>query len=62
MLGESGDWRTSHRLSIGRWGHSSWGHSTGVLLVGGHHSPRTTELALNDGSTEQKFNLQADSM
>ena len=58
----NGEWATSHSFTSERWAHTSWSTGGGILLVGGHESPNTTELASIDGSSQSKFNLKENSM
>ena len=54
----SGEWETSHSFTSERWAHTSWSSEGGILLIGGHDSPKTTELASPDGSSQRKFDLR----
>ena len=45
-----GQWITSHTLTEGRDGHSSWETDQGRILMGGYLSPYTSEMVTNDGN------------
>ena len=52
-------WSKSHiSLLHKRYGHSSWVTRSGTYLIGGTHSPRTSELVHEDGSVENGFSLK----
>ena len=40
----SDQWVTSHALVEDRRYHSSWSTGSGILLLGGQYSPRSTEI------------------
>ena len=52
-----GQWRVSHHLLQQRYEHSIWQSPEGILLMGGHYSPTTTELLQDDGTSVYKFTL-----
>lgn len=59
----SGKWVTSHALAKERGWHCSWATSTGTMLLGGHESPRTTEMISEAGYNGQPgFSLEHDIM
>ena len=53
-----GSWTQSHSLRVPRYGHVSWATASGVHLIGGWPSPKTSELVKEDGSVEEGFKLQ----
>ena len=54
---DSGTWTNSHTLRQQRLGHVSWAMASGVYLIGGYKSPRTSEKVKLDGSVEEGFSL-----
>ena len=56
----SGTWTQSHTLRQSRSGHVSWSTSSGVYLMGGWGSLRTSEKVKIDGSVEEGFVLKYD--
>ena len=56
----SGTWTKSHTLRQTRYGHVSWATASGVYLIGGHYSRRTSEKVKEDGSVEEGFSLKYD--
>ena len=58
----SGTWTKSHTLREPRYGHVSWATSSGVYLIGGDLSLRTSEKVWVDGSgsVENGFSLKYD--
>ena len=40
----SGQWVTSHALTVRRYDHTSWSTEAGIVLMGGYYSPSNTEL------------------
>merc|ERR1711971_202316 len=54
----SGTWTQSHTLSQKRRDHVSWATASGVYLIGGGSSPRTSEKVKLDGSVEEGFSLK----
>ena len=54
----SGTWTRSNSLSVGRYDHVSWATASGVYLMGGSYSPRTSEKVKVDGSVEEGFVLK----
>ena len=56
----SGTWRKSHTLQgkFGRYGHVSWATASGVYLIGGFFSGRTSEKVKEDRSIEDGFGLK----
>ena len=53
-----GSWTQSHILRWGRDDHVSWATASGLYLMGGHYSGRTSELVKEDGSVEWGFKLE----
>ena len=47
-------------IIIIRFYHCSWDSPAGVILMGGYHSPRTTEKILQDGTSTASFDLKYD--
>ena len=56
----SGTWTQSHTLRQRRSAHVSWATASGVYLIGGHLSARTSEKVKVDGSVEEGFVLKYD--
>ena len=56
----SGTWTKSHTLRQRRTGHVSWATASGVYLIGGTFSMRTSEKLKVDGSVEFGFGLKYD--
>ena len=54
----SGTWTQSHTLRQKRNGHVSWSTASGVYLIGGTESSRTSEKVKLDGSVEEGFGLK----
>ena len=54
----SGTWTQSHTLRQKRGGHVSWATASGVYLIGGYDSRRTSEKVNLDGSVEEGFSLK----
>ena len=54
----SGTWTHSHTLRQKRHGHVSWATASGVYLIGGWESKRTSEKVKLDGSVEEGFSLK----
>ena len=54
----SGTWTKSHTLRQGRSLHVSWATASGVYLIGGSASPKTSEKVKLDGSVEEGFSLK----
>ena len=54
----SGTWTQSHTLRQERSGHVSWATASGVYLIGGYYSERTSEKVKDDGSVEVGFGLK----
>ena len=54
----SGNWTQSHTLRQRRGGHVSWATASGVYLIGGYFSTRTSEKLKLDGSDEESFSLK----
>lgn len=57
---ESGTWTQSHTLRENRAAHVSWATASGVYLIGGHYSLRTSEKVKLDGSVDDGFSLKYD--
>ena len=53
-----GFWNVSHQLERRRRDHTNWMTSSGLILMGGYWSGQTTDLLLNNGSTQERFNLK----
>ena len=53
-------WANTSYLLEWRYFHTSWASPLGLLLLGGEHSPRSTELIQEDGSSTYSFDLVAD--
>ena len=58
----SGTWVKSHTLKERRGGHVSWATASGVYLIGGESSPRTSEKLKVDGSVQYGFGLKYDTL
>ena len=56
----AGTWTQSHTLRQRRRDHVSWATASGVYLIGGYYSGRTSEKVKVDGSVEDGFGLQYD--
>ena len=56
----NGTWTKSHNLTQKRYGHSSWTSSSGSYLIGGTHSPKTSEIIYDNGIVENGFDLKYD--
>ena len=56
----SGTWTLSHILRQQRRDHMSWVTASGVYLIGGEDSMRTSEKVKLDGSDEEGFVLKYD--
>ena len=56
----SGTWTQSHTLRQNRRQHLSWATASGVYLIGGSYSMRTSEKVKLDGSVEEGFGLKYD--
>ena len=54
----SGTWTKSHTLRQRRSVHVSWATASGVYLIGGIYSNRTSEKVKLDGSVEEGFSLK----
>ena len=54
----SGTWTKSHTLRHRRTFHVSWATASGVYLIGGRYSQRTSEKMKLDGSVEEGFSLK----
>ena len=54
----NGVWTQSHKLRNWRLGHVSWATASGVYLLGGIFSPKSSELVKEDGSVEDGFPLK----
>ena len=54
----SGTWTKSHTLRQRRSLHVSWATASGVYLIGGSASPKTSEKVKLDGSVEEGFSLK----
>merc|ERR1711973_445306 len=55
---KDGTWQTTATLLGARWGHSSWASPSGVILLGGGWSPRTSERIQEDGTSVSGFPLE----
>ena len=55
-----GNWTQSHTLRQRRYNHVSWATASGVYLMGGDFSKRTSEMVKFDGSVEDGFSLKYD--
>ena len=56
----SGTWTKSHTLRQSRFGHGSWATASGVYLIGGWYSKKTSEKVKSDGTVEDGFVLKYD--
>ena len=56
----SGTWTKSHTLRERRQSHVSWVTASGVYLIGGYYSLRSSEKVKVDGSVEDGFGLKYD--
>ena len=59
------NWKKSHTLAKGRWGHSAWRSPRGVVLLGGWGDRdssvwTTTKILLENGGTKPGFSLDYD--
>ena len=54
----TGTWNQSHTLRHPREDHVSWATASGVYLIGGLYSRRTSEKVKLDGSVEEGFTLK----
>ena len=61
-LSDTGEWNITHNLLTETWDHTSWSYNDDIMLIGGSGGPRTTYLARADGTSEQLYNLQDNSM
>ncbi len=53
-----GSWTRLASLSVTRSGHVSWATASGLYLIGGGYSEKTSELVKEDGSVEEGFKLK----
>ena len=53
----AGRWKKTHTLRQRRYAHTAWASPRGVLLMGGTHTSRLTDLLTDDGDTIPSFNL-----
>jgi len=54
-----GAWNQSHaNLSVPRLSHVSWATASGLYLIGGEYSLKTSELVKEDGSVKEGFTLK----
>ena len=58
----SAGWTRSHTLIHRRAGHCSWEVEDGIILLGGSYSKNTSEIAKWDGTTEELFSMQYNTM
>ena len=56
----SGTWTKSHTLRQRRSQHVSWATASGLYLIGGDYSGKTSEKVKLDGSVEEGFSLKYD--
>ena len=56
----TGTWTKSHTLRQKRRYHLSWATASGVYLIGGQYSGKTSEKVKLDGSVEEGFSLKYD--
>ena len=56
----SGTWTRSHTLRQKRYHHLSWATASGVYLIGGYFSKKTSEKVKLDGSVVNGFSLKYD--
>ena len=54
----NGAWTRTHNLREKREFHVSWSTSSGVYLLGGTFSNKTSEIVKEDGSVEKGFDLK----
>merc|ERR1711953_992287 len=59
-LASDGTWLETTRLLEQRYHHSSWASPSGLILLGGRGSKRTTEKIQEDGSSSYSFELKYD--
>merc|ERR1712183_86395 len=59
-LARSGTWVETTRLLEQRYRHSSWASPSGLILLGGRGSKRTTEKIEEDGTSSYSFELKYD--
>ena len=53
-----GEWSSGAELRDWRNGHTSWRSDQGLVLVGGWDSEWSTEMVLDTGVSEWRFDLQ----
>ena len=59
LLFTGGHWIVSHKLKYDRFGHTSWQTPDNrTLLIGGAHSPNTTEILDDKSDSESHFPLK----
>ena len=59
----NGVWTQTHNLRMKRPGdHVTWDTASGLYLMGGWISEKTSELVKKDGSVEEGFNLKYETM
>jgi len=51
-------WERTTTLLEERWAHCSWDSPSGLILLGGEGSPRTTEKIQQDGGSSYSFYLK----
>ena len=56
----NGVWEDTHSNSLiqSRYDHSAWSSPLGIVLLGGHRSPTTTEVLTSDGESTEFFSLK----
>jgi len=59
-LASDGTWLETTRLLEQRYHHSSWASPSGLILLGGRGSKRTTEKIQEDGTSSYSFELKYD--
>ena len=59
-----GNWTPSHNLAQERFAHASWDTGNEIYLIGGDgdQSKKTSEKLKEDGSVEEGFSLEYDTM
>ena len=53
-----GIWNVSHTLVHERYGHCAWETDSGIILLGGYSSPKSSEILKEDGGSVELFTLK----
>ena len=59
-LTSGGTWEKTSELLESRVGYSSWASPSGLMLLGGWYSRRTTEMIQENGTSSYNFTLEYD--